>query len=127
LWDCLIRSGYIRFGAEPGGDYGSDCFDLSARNKNRDCRIVKIDHEEILCNNRIKVVAELANGFQQLVENTIELAKNSDKSPRLALKVMNLSVSAHETLVTISVTFRCVPSMRMLRFLSHQKFAFTEG
>ena len=83
LWECLVRSGFIRFGVGPGGDYDPVCFDLSARKKNRDCRIVKIDHEEILCNNRIKVVAELAKSFQQLVENTIELAKNSDKSPSL--------------------------------------------
>jgi hypothetical protein len=74
LWDCLIRSGYIRFGLGPDIDYDPVCFDISSRKKNRDCRIVKIDHEEILCNNRIKVVAELAKSFQQLVENTVELA-----------------------------------------------------
>jgi len=46
--------------------------------KNRDCLIVKIDREEILCNNRIRVVAELAQSFQQLVENTVELANRRD-------------------------------------------------
>jgi hypothetical protein len=33
---------------------------------------VKIDHEEILCNNRIKVVGELAPSFRALVLQTIE-------------------------------------------------------
>src|ERR1700693_636689 len=61
----------IRIGTDV--DYDPVCFDLSSRNKTGDCRIVKIDHEEILCNNRIRVVAELAKSFQQLVENTIEL------------------------------------------------------
>jgi hypothetical protein len=37
---------------------------------------VKIDHEEILCNNRVKVVAELALGFEELVRQTIESAKS---------------------------------------------------
>lgn len=36
--------------------------------------VVKIDHEEILCNNRIKVVGELAKGFRELVQQTIEKA-----------------------------------------------------
>jgi len=78
LWDCLIRSGYIRFGLGPDIDYDPVCFDISSRKKNRDCRIVKIDHEEILCNNRIRVVAELAPSCQQLVENTVELANRRD-------------------------------------------------
>lgn len=56
-------------------DYDPVCFDVKTRNKNGDCRIVKIDHEEILCNNRIKVIAELAPSFYQLVLQTIERAK----------------------------------------------------
>ncbi len=80
LWEPLIDAGYIRFAMGPDIDYDPVCFDISSRKKNRDYRIVKIDHEEILCNNRIKVVAELAPSFQQLVENTIELAET--KRPR---------------------------------------------
>jgi hypothetical protein len=75
MWKCLIDAGYIRFAMGPDIDYAPVCFDISSRTKNRDYRIVKIDHEEILCNNRIKVVAELAPSFQQLVENTIQLAE----------------------------------------------------
>ena len=37
-------------------------------------QVVKIDHEEILCNYRIKVVAELAPSFEALVQSTIDLA-----------------------------------------------------
>jgi hypothetical protein len=80
MWKCLIEAGYIRFAMGPDIDYDPVCFDISARKKNRDYRIVKIDHEEILCNNRIKVVAELAPSFQQLIENTIQLAEA--KRPR---------------------------------------------
>jgi hypothetical protein len=49
-------------------------FDLKSRKKNREFSIVRVDHEEILCNERTKVVAELAPTFEQLVKTTIEVA-----------------------------------------------------
>lgn len=60
-------------------DYDPVCFDISVRTKQGDYRIVKIDHEEILCNDRVKVVEELAPSFEQLVRNTIESAKGATK------------------------------------------------
>jgi hypothetical protein len=79
LWDVLTSAGFIPFGKGPDLDYDPVCFDIKTRKQGGDCRIVKIDHEEILCNNRIKVVAELAPSFHQLVLETIELA---EKAPR---------------------------------------------
>jgi hypothetical protein len=58
-------------------DYDPVCFDLKSRKKNREFSIVKLDHEEILCNERIKVVAELAPTFEQLVKTTIEVANRT--------------------------------------------------
>jgi hypothetical protein len=74
LWETLIPNGYIQFGKGPDVDYDPVCFDISSRN-NRDYRIVKIDHEEILCNYRIKVVSEIAPSFRALVLQTIEYAE----------------------------------------------------
>ena len=74
LWNALAPAGYIPFGKGAGGDYDPVCFDWNLRKKNRDCRVVKIDHEEILCNNRIRVVAELAPSFEILVRETIQKA-----------------------------------------------------
>jgi hypothetical protein len=79
LWEALLPAGFIQLGKGPDLDYDPVCFDIKTRKKGGDCRIVKIDHEEILCNNRIKVVSELAPSFYQLVLQTIELAK---KAPR---------------------------------------------
>jgi len=79
LWESLIPAGYIQFGKGPDIDYDPVCFDIKSPTKLRDYRIVKIDHEEILCNNRIKVVAEVAPSFEQLVRQTIERANSSDK------------------------------------------------
>jgi hypothetical protein len=75
LWESLVPAGYIQFAKGPDYDYDPVCFDLSKRKKNRDCRVVKIDHEEILCNYRIKVVSELAPSFEDLVRQTIGRAE----------------------------------------------------
>jgi hypothetical protein len=60
LWKCLIPVGYVQFGKGPDNDYDPVCFDIRSRKKNGDCRIVKIDHEEVLCNDRVKIRSELA-------------------------------------------------------------------
>jgi len=79
LLETLIRSGYIPFGKGPDLDYDPVCFDLSVRNKNREFPIVKIDHEEILCRGRVKVLSKLANTFEALVIQTIERAAQVER------------------------------------------------
>jgi hypothetical protein len=75
LWGFLLKRGFIQFGKGPGGDYDPVCFDFGSRKKKgRDFRIVKIDHEEILCYERLKVSKELAPSFEELVRATIKLA-----------------------------------------------------
>jgi hypothetical protein len=74
LWNCLLPAGYVQFGKGSDGDYDPVCFDYTTRKKSRECRIVKIDHEEILCNERVRVVSELAPTFETLVVSTIDVA-----------------------------------------------------
>lgn len=74
FWEHLRPAGYIQFARGSDIDYDPVCFDIKRRKKNGDCPIVKIDHEEILCNNRVKVVKELAPSFDVLVRQTIEAA-----------------------------------------------------
>lgn len=54
LWQALVPAGYIQFGRGPDMDYDPVCFEIKSRTKKKDYRIVKIDHEEILCNFRIR-------------------------------------------------------------------------
>ena len=61
LYEALIPAGYVQFGRGPDLDYDPVCFDIKRRKKNGDCPVVKIDHEEILCNYRVKVVGEIAH------------------------------------------------------------------
>jgi hypothetical protein len=74
IWASLIPAGFIQFGKGADLDYDPVCFDIKSRKQGGECRIVKIDHEQILCYNRVKVVAELAPSFYQLVLQTIDLA-----------------------------------------------------
>ena len=80
LSETLIPAGFTQFGKGPGGDYDPVCFDASVRKKSRNYRIVKIDHEEILCNYRLKIVAELAPTFESLVMRVIEAAEKKLQS-----------------------------------------------
>lgn len=73
LRDALLPAGYIQFGKGPDLDYDPVCFDVNASIKG-DYRIIKFDHEEILCNDRLKIVAEVASSFEELVSQTIKQA-----------------------------------------------------
>lgn len=75
LWETLLPAGFLPFGKGPDVDYDPVCFDMNSRKQGGDCRIVKTDHEEILCNYRVKVVSELAPSFYQLVLDTITRAE----------------------------------------------------
>jgi hypothetical protein len=68
LFEQLSPAGYVQFGRGPDMDYDPVCFDLRHRDSDGDCRIVKFDHEEILCNRRLSDVAEIAPSFRALVE-----------------------------------------------------------
>jgi hypothetical protein len=74
LWQALLPAGYILFGHGPDLDYDPVCFDFRRGRSGDDCRVVKLDHEEILCYDRIKEVAVLAPTFRELVWQTIERA-----------------------------------------------------
>ena len=67
LIQTLIPKGYIPFGKGPGLNYDPVCFDLRHRTKDGDYRIVRLDHEAILCDEHLQVVGELATSFCALV------------------------------------------------------------
>lgn len=59
------------------GDRGYDpvSLNLKACKKNREFEIVKLDREEFLGNERIRIVAILAPSFETLAMQTIESAR----------------------------------------------------
>lgn len=72
LYSVLSSAGYVQFGKGPDMDYDPVCFDFQTRLPDGDCRIVKFDHEEILCHQRLVEVAELAPSFSRLIDIVIE-------------------------------------------------------
>jgi len=79
LFPTIFRHGYVQFAKGEGIDYDPVCFDSKRRRKGGDCPVVKLDHEEILCNERLVVVKELAPSFVKLVGQTIEAARQIRK------------------------------------------------
>jgi hypothetical protein len=79
IYDALGPAGYFQFARGPGVDYDPVCFDLGMRLHDGDCRIVKFDHEQILCNGRLVKVAEPAPSFKRLIEVVIEDASFTGK------------------------------------------------
>jgi hypothetical protein len=77
LTEVTLPAGYIQFAKAAGGNYDPVCFDLSSRKKGRDFAVVRLDHEAILCDSKIKVVEKLAANFEQLMRDTIGRASGA--------------------------------------------------
>ena len=73
LSELLIPAGYVQIGRPDGGDFDAICFDLNREAQNREYRIVQADHEEILCNLRVKIRKELWSSFRKLAEQQVSL------------------------------------------------------
>jgi hypothetical protein len=72
LFPTLLHHGYIQFGRGPDYNYDPVCFNAAGRRHNGELEVVRLDHEQILCYERIKIVERLAGSFRELVEETIE-------------------------------------------------------
>jgi len=70
LSECL-QKGYVQFGFGPYDTYDPVCFDMNKPSKDGDFPIVLLDHEQILCYSRMKILKLLAPSFQELVLNVV--------------------------------------------------------
>ncbi|MGA2718930.1 MAG: hypothetical protein ABSF78_08175 [Candidatus Acidiferrales bacterium] len=68
LSELLLPAGYIQIGRPDTGNFDAVCFDLNTAKQNREYRIVRAAHEEILCNFRVSIVGEVWPSFSNLVE-----------------------------------------------------------
>src|SRR5579864_3004116 len=71
LSELLIPAGYVQIGRPDTGDFDAICFDLSRQAQNREYRVVRVDHEDILCNWKVRVTGELWPSFIKLVESAL--------------------------------------------------------
>jgi hypothetical protein len=63
----LMGGGFLQIGNPHEYNYDPICFDTR---EGREYRIVQLDHEDILCNSRIRVVREIAPSFLNLVSSS---------------------------------------------------------
>ena len=74
LSELLVPAGYVQIGRPDTGSFDAVCFDLKGNNQNREYPIVQADHEEILCNWRVKLSGELWPSFIAFVESVLASA-----------------------------------------------------
>src|SRR5215469_8736506 len=71
LSELLIPAGYVQIGRPDTGDFDAICFDLNRQAQNREYRVVQVDHEDILCNWKVRVTSELWPSFIKLAESAL--------------------------------------------------------
>ena len=71
LSELLIPAGYVQIGRPDTGDFDAICFDLNCQAQNCEYRVVQVDHEDILCNGKVRVTGELWTSFIKLVESAL--------------------------------------------------------
>jgi hypothetical protein len=72
LSELLLPAGYFQIGRPDTGSFEAICFDLNTQKQNREYRIVLADHEEVLCNSRVKIRSELWLSFRKFLEAAIK-------------------------------------------------------
>jgi hypothetical protein len=60
-------NGFIQIGRPASGSYDPICFDLRSRTKGGEAGIVRLDHEEVLMNDFIRVAEKVADRFSELL------------------------------------------------------------
>jgi hypothetical protein len=73
LSELLFPAGYVQIGRPDGGGFDAICFDLNRKAQNREYRVVQVDHEDILCNRKVRVTGELWPSFVKLVESALSV------------------------------------------------------
>jgi hypothetical protein len=71
LSELLIPAGFVQIGRTGAGGFDAICFDWNEPAQNREYRIVQVDHEDILCNWKVRVSGELWPSFIKLVDGAL--------------------------------------------------------
>lgn len=69
----LLEQGFLQLGNPAGGGYDPVCFDMN-RASETDAPVAQLDHEEILCNDRIVIVHEVAASLSDLIKASLLLS-----------------------------------------------------
>lgn len=65
--EIILQNCFIQFARPDDGSYDPICFDTNISRSRREFPIVRIDHEAILCRNKIKIIETLYDSFLKFV------------------------------------------------------------
>ena len=69
MFPFLLAKGLLRFAKPEDWSYDPVCFDFRNSNRKSEPAVVRIDHEEILCNERLRVIETISPAFHELMED----------------------------------------------------------
>ncbi len=82
MWPFLLERGFLPFANPAGGSYDPVCFDFRDSSRKREPPVVRIDHEEILCYDGLKVLETVASGLDVILDEvTRQLRSRAAKTP----------------------------------------------
>lgn len=71
LSSVLLQHGFVQFAKADYCNYDPVCFNTARRAANGDMEVVCLDHEQILCYDRIRLVSVLAPSFRALLKQVV--------------------------------------------------------
>jgi hypothetical protein len=72
IYTATSRAGFVQFGHPYWYNYDPVCFDTTHRSSSGECPIIQVDHEEILCHDRIRVLGKLFSSFREYAEGIVD-------------------------------------------------------
>lgn len=73
LSELLLPGGYFQIGRPDTGGFDAVCLNLNVKEaEHREYPLVVADHEEILCNNRVKISRQIWPSFLTLITTAVE-------------------------------------------------------
>lgn len=65
--EITLQNGFIQFARPVGGNYDPICFNTNISRSGCEFPIVRIDHESILCRNKIRIVETISDSFLKFI------------------------------------------------------------
>lgn len=75
MYKVCTANGYLQFALGGDGSYDPICFDLKKRSSTH-VAVVRLDHEDILCRERIRQVEVVAPSFEEFVQSIVSGTSN---------------------------------------------------
>jgi hypothetical protein len=72
IFKTTTANGFLQFARPATGSYDPICFDTQKRRNDKECPIVRLNHEEILQFDRIKIIEPLYPSLHEMMTEYIE-------------------------------------------------------